>query len=94
MSSLGQKVSNVVLGTSGGQLLIDPEKMKRLGESRNGTQLWLSGGESKVQCCKEQYCIGTCNVRSINQGQLGVVKQEMARMNTDILGVSELKWTG
>ena len=94
MSSLGQKVSNVVLGTSGGQLLIDPEKMKRLGESRNGTQLWLSGGESKVQCCKEQYCIGTCNVRSMNQGHLGVVKQEMARMNTDILGVSELKWTG
>ena len=94
MSSLGQKVSNVVLGTSGGQLLIDPEKMKRLGESRHGAQLWLSGGESKVQCCKEQYCIGTCNVRSMNQGHLGVVKQEMARMNTDILGVSELKWTG
>ena len=48
---------------------------------------------SKVQRCKEQYCIGTCNVRSMNQGKLEVVKQEMARVNTDILGISELKWT-
>ena len=49
---------------------------------------------SKVQCCKEQYCIGTWNVRSMNQGKLEVVKQEMARMNLNILGISELKWTG
>ena len=49
---------------------------------------------SKVQHCKEQYCIGTCNVRSMNQGKLEVVKQEMARVNIDILGISELKWTG
>ena len=49
---------------------------------------------SKVQCCKEQYCIGTWNVRSMNQGKLEVVKQEMARVNIDILGISELKWTG
>ena len=48
---------------------------------------------SKVQCYKEQYCIGTWSVRSINQGKLEVVKQEMARVNTDILGISELKWT-
>ena len=48
---------------------------------------------SKVQCCKEQYCIGTWNVRSMNQGKLEVVKQEMARVNVDILGISELKWT-
>ena len=48
---------------------------------------------SKVQCCKEQYCIGTWNVRSMNQGKLEVVKQKMARENTDILGISELKWT-
>ena len=47
--------------------------------------------EVKVQCCKEQYCIGTLNVRSINQGKLEVVKQEMARVNIDILGISELK---
>ena len=49
---------------------------------------------SKVQCCKEQYCIGTCNVRSMNQGKLEVVKQEMARVNVNILGISEVKWTG
>ena len=54
----------------------------------------VSGGESKVQCCKEQYCVGTWNVRSTNQGKLDVVKQEMVRMNIDILGISELKWTG
>ena len=54
----------------------------------------VSGGESKVQCCKEQYCIGTWNVRSMNQGKLEVVKQEMARVNIDILEISELKWTG
>ena len=47
---------------------------------------------SKVQCCKEQYCIGTWNVRSMNQGKLEVVKQEMAKVN-NILGISELKWT-
>ena len=53
-----------------------------------------TGCGSKEQCCKEQCCIGTCNVRSMNQGKLEVVKQEMARMNIDILGISELKWTG
>ena len=52
------------------------------------------GDGSKVRCCKEQYCIGTRNVRSMNQGKLEVVKQEMARVNIDILGISELKWTG
>ena len=54
----------------------------------------VSGGESKVQCCKEQYCIGTWNVRSMNQGKLEVVKQEMVRVNINILEISELKWTG
>ena len=48
-------------------------------------------GRSKVQCCKEQYCIGTWNVRSMNQGKLEVVKQEMARVNINILGISKLK---
>ena len=48
---------------------------------------------SKVQCCKEQYCIGTWNVRSMNQGKLEGVKQEMARVNVNILGIRELKWT-
>ena len=50
--------------------------------------------KSKIQCCKEQYCIGTWNVRSMNQGKLEVVKQEMAMVNVDILGISERKWTG
>ena len=54
----------------------------------------LTGDRSKVQCCKEQYCIGTWDVRSMNQGKLEVVKWEMARVNVDILGISELKWTG
>ena len=54
----------------------------------------MSGGESKVQCYKEQYCTRTWNVRSMNQNKLEVVKQEMIRVNTDILGMSELKWTG
>ena len=51
-----------------------------------------TGDGSKVQCCKEQYCIGTWNVRSMNQGKLEVVKQEIARVNIDILGISELKY--
>ena len=54
----------------------------------------MTADRSKVQCCKEQYCIGTWNVRSMNQGKLDVVKQEMARVNVNILGISELKWTG
>ena len=54
----------------------------------------VTGDRSKVQCCKEQYCIGTWNVRFMNQGKLEMVKQEMARVNVDILGISELKWTG
>ena len=51
----------------------------------------VPGDRSKVQCCKEQYCIITWNVRSMNQGKL---EQEMARVNVDILGISKLKWTG
>ena len=54
----------------------------------------VTGDRSKIQCCKEQYCIETWNLRSMNQGKLEVVKQEMARVNVDILGISELKWTG
>ena len=53
----------------------------------------MTGDGNKVRCCKEQYCIGTWNVRSVNQGKLEVVKQQMARMNVDILKISELKWT-
>ena len=54
----------------------------------------VTGDRSKVPCYKEQYCIGTWNVRSMNQGKLEVVKQEMTRVNVDILGISKLKWTG
>ena len=54
----------------------------------------VTGDRSKLWCHKEQYCIGTWNVRSMNQGELEVVKQEMARVNINILGISELKWTG
>ena len=54
----------------------------------NGT-----GDGSRVRCCKEQYCIGTWNVKCMNQGKLEVVKQEMTRVNMDILGISELRWT-
>ena len=54
----------------------------------------VTGDRSKVQCCKEQYSIGTWNVRSMNQGKLEVVKQEMARVNVHILGITELKCIG
>ena len=54
----------------------------------------VTGDRSKIRCCKEQYCIGTWNVRSMNQGKLEVVKQEMARVNVYTLGFSKLRWTG
>ena len=54
----------------------------------------LVSNRSKVQCCKEQYCIGTGNVKSMNQGKLEVIKQAMTRVDIDILGISELRWTG
>ena len=74
---------------------ITPERMKGWRQSKNNKPVEnVIGDRSKVQCCKEQYCIGTWNVRSMNQGKLEVVKQEMARVNVNILGISELKWTG
>ena len=79
----GQKVSNMLLGKSGEQLPTAPERMKLLGQNRNSTQLWMCW-------VKETYSIGTWNVRSMNQGQW----QEMARVNIDILGISELEWSG
>ena len=63
-------------------------------KQKQHTVVDVNGDRSKVPCYKEQYCIGTWNVRSMNQGTLEVVKQKMARMNVDILGISELKWTG
>ena len=74
---------------------ITPERMTGWSKSKNNTQFVdVTGDRSKVQCCKEKYCIGTWNVRSMNQGKLEVVKQEMARVNVKILGISKLKWTG
>ena len=54
----------------------------------------VSGDESKIWCCKEQYFIGTWNVRSLNQDKLDIVKQEMVRLNIDLLRISHRKWTG
>ena len=51
----------------------------------------IADDRSKARCCKEQHCIGTWNVKAINQGKLEVVKQEMARVNVSILGISKLK---
>ena len=62
-------------------------------KQRQHPDLHVTGVRSKVRCCKEQYCIGTWNVRSMNQGKLEVAKQEMERVNVDILEISELKWT-
>ena len=73
---------------------ITPERMKRQSQSRTIPSCGCAADGSKVRCCKEQYCIGTWSVRSVNQGKLEVVKQEIARVNVDILGISELIWTG
>ena len=81
----------MLLGKSGGQLAIAPERMKQLGQGRNDAQLWMCL-VVKFLCYKEQYCIGTWNVRSMNQGKLDVVKQ--AKVNINILGINELNWTG
>ena len=80
---------------TGDQWINNSIRMKKRSQSKNNTPLVdVTGDRSKVQCCKEQYCIGTWNVRSMNQGKLEVVKQEMARVNVDVPGISELKWTG
>ena len=79
----GQQVPNMLLERGE----ITPEGMKRLSQSVNNSQVWMClVVKSKVQCCREQYCIGTWNVRSMNQGKLKVVKQERARVNIVILG--------
>ena len=61
---------------------------------KQGPAVVVTSDGSKVWCCKELYCIGTWNVRSMNQGKLEVVKQEMTRVNINILGTSKLRWTG
>ena len=81
-------------GEEWGQLLTAPERTKWLGQSESDAQLWMCLVVKLVWCWKEQYCIGTWNVTSMNQSKLDEVKQEMARVNINILGISELKWMG
>ena len=88
----------VVQYATGGKLRAITDRARKK-EEAGPKQKWcsvvdLSGGESKVQCCKEQYGKGTWNVRFMNPGKLDVVKQRMARLYIDILGISELKWVG
>ena len=73
---------------------ITPETIKRQSQSKNDTVVDMTSDGSKIQCYKEQYCIGIWNVRSMNHGKSEVVKQEMARVNTNILGISKLKLIG
>ena len=74
---------------------ITPEKNEEMElKKKQHPVVDVIGDGSKVGYCKEQYCIGTWNVRSMNQGKLKVVKREMVRVNIDILGISELKWIG
>ena len=74
---------------------ITPERIKGWSQSKKQYPVVdVTGDRSKVRCCKEQYCIVPWNARSMNQGKMEVVKQEMARVNIDILGINELKWTG
>ena len=83
---------NMLLEISGE---ITPEKNEAMEpKQKQHLVVDVTGDESKVRCCKEQYCLGTWNVKSISQGKVEVVKQEMAKVNVDILGISKLKWTG
>ena len=73
---------------------ITPERMETEPKQKQHPVVDVVVDGSKVRYCKEQYCIGTWNVRSVNQGKLEVVKQEMTRVNMNILEISRLKWTG
>ena len=68
--------------------------MKTQSKRKQCAAVHVTGIDIKVQCCEEQYCIGTWTVRSMNQGKLEAVKEKMAKVNIDILGISEIKWTG
>ena len=78
---------------TGGQWRNNSRKTERMEpKQKQYPAVDVTGERSKVRCYKEQYCIGTWNVRSMNQGKLEVVKQEMAGVNVDILGISGLEW--
>ena len=70
------------------------QKVETESKQKQNPAVDRTGDGSKIQCCKGQYCIGTWDVRSMNQGKLKVAKWEMARVNPDILGISKLRWTG
>ena len=89
MNSPGRQVPDMLL--INGEITKNNEEMEP--KQKQYPVVDLTSDGSKV-LCKEQYCIGTWNVRSMNQGKLGVVKQEIARMNIKVLGISKLKWTG
>ena len=94
MSPLGSKVVQYVTGEEWRAITNSSKKNEAVWPKwKQRPVVDVSGGESKVQYCKE-CCVGTWNVRSTNQGKLDVVKQEIARVNIDILGISELKWMG
>ena len=101
MNSMKRTVKDELFKSVGAQYATEDEwrnKSRKNGEIESKQKqhpvVDMTGDGSKVQWCKEQYYIRTWNVRSMNQGKLEVVKQEMARVNIDILGISELKWTG
>ena len=95
MSPLGSKVVQYVTGEEWRAITNSSKKNEAVWPKwKQRPVVDVSGGESKVWCCKDQYCIGTWNARSMNQGKLEVAKQEMARVNINILGISELKWMG
>ena len=79
---------------TGDQWRKTPERIETEPKQKRQPVVDMTGDGSKVQCCKEQYCIGTWNIRSMNHGKVEVFKQEMARVNINILGIRELKWTG
>ena len=87
--SLGAQYATGDLWRNNSRMNEGMEPKQKQHPAANGT-----GDGSNVQCCKQQYCIGTWNVRFMNQGKLKVVKQEMTRVNVDILVIRELKWTG
>ena len=92
MNSPGQQVPNVLLEKSGEINSSKNEETEP--KQKQHPVVDVTGDESKVRCYKEQYYIGTWNVTSMNQGKLEVVKQEMAKVNVDIRGISKPEWTG
>ena len=94
MSPPGQKVSNMLLEKSRGNLQVVPERMKQMDQSRNDAQLWMCLVVKVKSNAVKNNIAPDWNVRSMNQGKMDMANQEMAKLNIDILGISDLKWTG